>query len=545
MKRIALALLLLAGLWCAPAEAWLTGYGYRVTVTIDATLVDEAIPVIPVYGSAGDTTFWGNQDTGGASLRPTETDDTLLPYYLFDTYTDSGTTGTFCMLVNVSSIISTSVDADFYIYFSNAGASDASSGSDVFSGTNIVAFYPFNGDANDITGSGPTLSLTGSATHSVSGPVEGCDAVSLGSSSDYYLSTTTPVTGFPYTMTAWALPDNDTGIAVIGGLGDSAVNDENLSVYFVGNTAGDPTRAVHYGDNNTNSTVSTTNDFAGSTWYYVSTSRDSTTSGTTIITSNGANAGTDTTNLDAPSFTRLGIGVQPRNSLYSGGGAGRDLAMVAFHSVARSQNYMSTDYNAWSGLLLTWGASEAQPATGDTGWVELTAATTTAASGNVDWSNPSNALTSLASAATADVPDTQLTYRLDLTNAGGALSEVTGYTILGVAVEVSATGEDTASFELYDSLISLIVGGSVTGNNKSTVTQWTDASINTREYGGSTDTWGLSLTDTQLTASNFGVALQFSSDGGSGPALMSVYRVRVRVYYDVGGDTSAWWLLER
>lgn len=166
----------------------------------------------------------------------------------------------------------------------------------------------------------------------------------------------------------------------------------------------------------------------------------------------------------------------------------------------------------------------------DTGWQEFTVAATTAAGGTTDWTNKNNALTNIGNAATSDVPEGDYSYRLDVVNASAGLAGVSG-TVDGVELEVSVTGYDASSKEIQDSLVKLITGTVPSGTNKARNTQIGDSAIETIVYGGPTDTWGLTLNPATVQSTDFGAALQYYSAGGSGPALASVYRVRVKVYY--------------
>lgn len=180
--------------------------------------------------------------------------------------------------------------------------------------------------------------------------------------------------------------------------------------------------------------------------------------------------------------------------------------------------------------ILTWGASTSL-ASSVTDWLEFTAVTS-----STGWTNASNALTSLANSATDDIPDGDSSAALILTDLDGAASEVTGQTITGIEFEISATGEDAGSRELYDDVLRVYDAGAV-GTDFGIATQWTDASVVTRYYGGAGNMLGTTITDTDITASTFGITMTFLSDG-TDPALMSVYRVRVRIYYGTGGDTN-------
>ena len=120
----------------------------------------------------------------------------------------------------------------------------------------------------------------------------------------------------------------------------------------------------------------------------------------------------------------------------------------------------------------------------------------------------------------------------------GAAAEVTGETINGIQIEIVATGEDASTRGLYDNSIRLVIGGTASGTNKASGSQWTDTDLVTRTYGGATDLWGLTLDDTDITAADFGIAMVFEDDGPTEAALMSVYRVRVKIWYGEAVTTN-------
>ena len=64
--------------------------------------------------------------------------------------------------------------------------------------------------------------------------------------------------------------------------------------------------------------------------------------------------------------------------------------------------------------------------------------------------------------------------------------------------------------EVYDNTVSLVKGGTVSGDNKFNTTGWT-GTLGYTSYGGSSDLWSLSLTAADINASNFGAVVQSSA----------------------------------
>jgi hypothetical protein len=86
-------------------------------------------------------------------------------------------------------------------------------------------------------------------------------------------------------------------------------------------------------------------------------------------------------------------------------------------------------------------------------------------------------------------------------------------------------------------VVSLIIGGSVSGDNKAaTSTKWPTTEADA-SYGGSADKWGLTPSAAQINASNFGVALSVKNFGATG-ATASVDCIEVTVTYtEAAGGT--------
>ncbi len=151
--------------------------------------------------------------------------------------------------------------------------------------------------------------------------------------------------------------------------------------------------------------------------------------------------------------------------------------------------------------------------------------------GSFTWSSPS------AIGASDDSPSicgpvvaSGASHYLKATNFGFS---ITG-TIDGVVVEIERKRGGATSVK--DAVVKLVVGGSVVGTNKAdTSTEW-PTSDTYASYGGAADVWGATLTDTAVSASDFGVVLQttFVKSGKAAPAAY-VDHIRITVYYTAGG----------
>jgi hypothetical protein len=162
------------------------------------------------------------------------------------------------------------------------------------------------------------------------------------------------------------------------------------------------------------------------------------------------------------------------------------------------------------------------------------------ATGNVAWSSPSNATTTNQVYATSSLVTSgpQTSQYLEWTNFGFTIP---AGTINGIVVTIIDNGTSDANNTIEDNLVSLIVGGSITGSNKATATTWpsTDQTV---VYGTSSDLWGLTPTVSQINASNFGVVLQaqsLNSKDGTTTLTASVDSATIQVFYTAAAGGMA------
>lgn len=84
-------------------------------------------------------------------------------------------------------------------------------------------------------------------------------------------------------------------------------------------------------------------------------------------------------------------------------------------------------------------------------------------------------------------------------------------------------------------------GSAMVGNNKANAisggTSWVINTLTYAAYGSSTDTWGVSISDTEANASTFGAMLVANVDGGTaGTTTANVDAMRMTIYYEPGSN---------
>lgn len=548
MKRC----LTIACLWLLPlavfAAEWDLGPS-RWQVDIDPTYIDEDTGIVVIDLSQFPSSFWSTvNSTDGRDIRVTSDDaDTQLPAY-WAGFSDSGTTGTGWLFVDTS--VSTSATTTLYVYAGDGAAVMPAVGSTY--GRNaamaeFAAFYLPGMTTTDLTGNGYDLTAVNSPGTAAS-DWGGITAADYNGTDQYHKHEGTLISDWPMTLGCLAYTDSDALRQTITGLQD----EDDLSqaeIVFRGNQTGDPIRTSSSGAT-PNYALTTGSGYSTGTWYDL---------GLVVFDdgnyqaeqyTEGALDDSALTSGSSPLFDIFAIGVRPTTTpnWYTDG----RVALVYLCDSKRSANWISTWYNFWNApaSVVTVGTEETEPAgSGETAWVEMTVtATESTNAGQSDWTNPGQSLTSLANAATSDIPKNSESYRLKLLNPDGALDEVIGKTPTGIAWEIVGTGEDGGSGPgeqyIQDHDIRLIVGGNLTGDDKTCLDRWSDSAQITREYGGEGDMWGTSgVTGADIAASTFGLSVQFLNSSRDDPALMSVFRVRVKVFY--GDVTGHPWFYRR
>ena len=167
----------------------------------------------------------------------------------------------------------------------------------------------------------------------------------------------------------------------------------------------------------------------------------------------------------------------------------------------------------------------------DTGWVDLVTISNDAAIGTLAWTSPENARTSndvYTNALALSAPiTTNYLKGLDLSSGVPA-----GATILGVQIRIERRTSDPG---VTDSVVSLVKGGTVQGDNKAAGVDWPIGTSGTGAddayaiYGSDSDLWGLTLTAADVNAADFGLVLSAAIATAFRNALVD--NVQMKVFY--------------
>ena len=146
-----------------------------------------------------------------------------------------------------------------------------------------------------------------------------------------------------------------------------------------------------------------------------------------------------------------------------------------------------------------------------------------------DWTNTGNTFASDNTYATAVMSANE--YSNYVVARGFGFSLPANSTVLGIAATIERKGSVTndfrdASVKLYDVTSNGFLGSI---DHADLVTNYTNADV-VKNYGGSTDTWGVNLTESMVNTTGFGIALAVHCIAGSG-VTVSVDQMTMTITY--------------
>jgi hypothetical protein len=177
---------------------------------------------------------------------------------------------------------------------------------------------------------------------------------------------------------------------------------------------------------------------------------------------------------------------------------------------------------------------------GMNGWGQTTTPARNAATGTnvtgvgtIAWTTPGNIVGDENSYATISL-NNNISNFLQATGYGFSIpSEAT---INGITVIVGRFQNSTSGTSITDNVVRLIKGGTISGNNLATATEW-PTSETAASYGGIGNLWGTSWSPANINAANFGVAL--AADCGNVSRTGSVDYITISVTF-TGTYLSQW-----
>lgn len=324
----------------------------RSEIEIDATYVNEAVPVIPIYLSKLDENWWNHVESDGKDIIITQNDGTsVLNYYLvsIDKVNKKG-----LLIANVDGYIDTTSNVKLVIYCGNSSAVSSSNSALTFS--DYAGFYlPGMTTVNLANPGTHNLTAVNTPGTAASG-FEGLTAATYDGSSQYHYGTSPLSATATMTLEGLAYADNDTHLGTVVAVGSTSSAQPLGILSLDGVSIGNPARGLNRGDTGSVSIAYSATGFSATTWTYVSETRNGT-SGSTIAYISGGNSGSNATTITNATTNSVSIGVLRSNTV--SGYLDGNVAMAAVSSTARSANYFSTMHDAWNTTnFRQYGSSE-------------------------------------------------------------------------------------------------------------------------------------------------------------------------------------------
>lgn len=155
--------------------------------------------------------------------------------------------------------------------------------------------------------------------------------------------------------------------------------------------------------------------------------------------------------------------------------------------------------------------------------------------GTTAWSTPSNAGASDDVRAICLLSGAPLTGQyLAATNFG--FSVPSGATINGIVVEVERRCPGGVTLQ-SDNRVRIIKSGTIGATDKATATGWPTTDT-IASYGGASDLWGETWSDTDINSSTFGVAISPKRSSFKVARSMEIDHIRITVHYTVAGSSQ-------
>ena len=154
--------------------------------------------------------------------------------------------------------------------------------------------------------------------------------------------------------------------------------------------------------------------------------------------------------------------------------------------------------------------------------------------GTLTWSNPSNIASSNDSKATVTGNGGAVSHYLKATNFGFSVPDAT---IDGVQFDIEMMKAGAGNCN--DSVVKLVKADATLGSTDKGTDTNLATSDTVRTYGGAADTWGETLTETDVNDADFGVVISITFPGASCQAEVDHVTCTVTYTAAAGGTSTA------
>jgi hypothetical protein len=333
--------------------SWLTGWSHRRQLTVNGGLISEALTDFPVIVKLDSSFFDFNKaKTNGEDVRFTSSDGTTLLKYEIERW--NKTAGKAEIWVKLPSVSSGS-NTTFYIYYGNAGASDAQDPTNVWDSSFMLVHHleEPSGTVTDSTSHGNNGNYSGTA-RDVEGKIDGADG--FDGVNDYVFIPHSNSLDFgtgSFTISLWVKyannPSSDYDILRKGCTTNNPPSPSNYKMEVLGNKLSANLHQDGIGD----VTVTSAGSYGDDNWHFMVCQREAQTMrlyvDTSLIGSVGS-AGHDLTN-----GANMSIGSKDTldDDFYAG-----LIDEVEISNASRSLSWMNASYYSVNNTLVTYGPEE-------------------------------------------------------------------------------------------------------------------------------------------------------------------------------------------
>ena len=173
----------------------------------------------------------------------------------------------------------------------------------------------------------------------------------------------------------------------------------------------------------------------------------------------------------------------------------------------------------------TTGSTPPTSGTNDTGY------------GSIAWSNPTNIYASENTRASVTLAGLTATNYLSASSFGFSIPS--DATIVGITASIERIRNGGTTGAARDNVVSMVKGGTVTGDNKAaTGTNWPTSEA-AATYGSATDLWGTTWTPSDINASNFGLVVAAVGSTAGTDRVANVDQILINVAYTTPVTSTA------
>jgi hypothetical protein len=332
---------------------WLTGWSHRRQLTVNGGLVSEALTDFPLVVKLDSSFFdFNNAKTNGEDVRFTSSDGTTLLKYEIERW--NKTAGKAELWVKLPSI-SSGGNTTFYIYYGNAGASDAQDPTNVWDSNFMMVQHleEPSGTVTDSTSHGNNGNYSGVAGD-VEGKIDGADG--FDGVNDYVFVPHSNSLNFgtgPFTISLWVKfannPSSDYDILRKGCTTNNPPSPSNYKMEVLGNKLSANLHQDSIGD----VALTSAGSYGDDNWHFMVCQREAQTMRLYVDTSLIGSVGSASQDLTNGANMSIGSKDTLDDDFYAG-----LIDEVEISSTNRSLSWINTSYYSANNTLVTYGQEE-------------------------------------------------------------------------------------------------------------------------------------------------------------------------------------------